>query len=74
VHKGDSNDDDDDDDDNNNNTFRSNCETLSLSDGVYRWFKRCTRKKKSVTRNNNNNNKVETIGGGNVTILWNQQV
>jgi hypothetical protein len=42
------------------------CETLSLSGGDHRWFKRSTRKKRPVTRddddddddNNNNNSKV----------------
>jgi hypothetical protein len=39
------------------------CETLSLSSGDHRWFKRGSRKKKPVTRDNgddddNNNNNV----------------
>jgi len=31
-------------------------ETLSLSGGDHRWFKRSSRKKRPVTRDNNNNN------------------
>ena len=34
------------------------CETLNLSDGVHRWFKKHTRKKGPVTSDNNNNNNL----------------